>query len=515
MHDNTIYYGTASETWVNYGIWLDALAGQNLSNGNIFRENSVTGINVDEASNAVYCGFHVVKINGTEFCDNTVDQSYIGMHFRYSNNIDLRTSHFNNHTYGLRITESSGKIGEQNGTGNDWGTDDCVEFAAQNLSGNPMNSEILVTQGNTLPWLPDHDKIDPDPTIGAAWFHESIDDDHATCLSPLETPLVRKITPSEREAVLNTSTLSGVYLWDLKRDAYTKLLLYSELRPASSPQETFFNGLNGTLIDSLAQVTLQVINGLSLSSGDQTDFDTYRSDIEQAFEDLVNLDESLDYSDLDNLTGTWFSDRETLLQLIASNAADDATLESTRNAQVSADLGDALTYNASITTVQPYGVAGKTINELRISRLLALPMTETLYDDALALAQEDENDTGASTNEAVRFLGPCDQGEYLDKEEYPVEERGEGHKSHQPVNGSMQVVPNPTSGLTDIRLPENNGGLLTVHNVQGQKIKTRSVVPGELKASLDLGQFPIGLYLVVFSNEAGIVLGTVKVFVTR
>lgn len=330
----------------------------------------------------------------------------------------------------------------------------------------------------------------------------------------LEKPLNRKITPSEGEVISSASTLSGVSLWDLKREAYTKLLAYPELMPTSSPEETFFNSLSGTLIDSLAQVIKQVHNGLSLSTGDQTDLDTYRADMELDFEDLVALDGTLDYSDMDNLTSTWFLQRDTLLQSIALNAANEGGLESARDTQVNSDLLDALAYNTSISTSLTYGKARKTFTQLLLSHLLFLPMTESLYDDALSLAQDDVENTGMATEEGLRFLGPCDQGLYLQREQYGQEERPTTHTSQSIGNAfSLQASPNPTSGIFSMRLPEHSGGLLTVHDVHGQKLKALFVASSESNVSFDLSGFSNGIYWIAFSDEAGKVLSTVKVVV--
>jgi len=184
---------------------------------------------------------------------------------------------------------------------------------------------------------------------------------------------------------------------------------------------------------------------------------------------------------------------------------------------VNADLQDALTYNTSITTAQPYGIARKTINKLHLSRLLALPMTEELYEDALTLVQQDdEEDGGATIEEGIRFLGPCDQGEYWDKEEYPQEERGAiSSGQHSAKEQALVVAPNPNAGFFEVSLPQKTGGMLMAYIIQGQKIKTLLVAPGVSKVSLDLGQFPNGLYWIALSNEEGKILGTAKVSVSH
>jgi hypothetical protein len=90
--------------------------------------------------------------------------------------------------------------------------------------------------------------------------------------------------------VLGTSDLSGAALWDLKREVYAALLIYPDLRPAGSPEETFFNSLNNTVIASFGQVTQQIRNALNISTPDQQTFDTYRKAIGDAFDSLAVLE---------------------------------------------------------------------------------------------------------------------------------------------------------------------------------------------------------------------------------
>jgi PKD repeat protein len=86
------------------------------------------------------------------------------------------------------------------------------------------------------------------------------------------------------------------------------------------------------------------------------------------------------------------------------------------------------------------------------------------------------------------------------------------------VQGSsrkLMLSPNPTTGLIEVGVSRSNGRLISVYNVQGQKIQTLTVAPGTLKGSLDLGQHPNGLYWVVLSDDTGRVIGTAKVSVAH
>ena len=79
----------------------------------------------------------------------------------------------------------------------------------------------------------------------------------------------------------------------------------------------------------------------------------------------------------------------------------------------------------------------------------------------------------------------------------------------------LQVSPNPAIDVTSVSLPNSFGGVLSVYNTNGQKLKTVSVLAGSLKTFLDFGSSPAGLYWVVFTDVEGTVAGTVKVSLTH
>ncbi|MFN0035078.1 MAG: T9SS type A sorting domain-containing protein [Saprospiraceae bacterium] len=518
---NNIHYGILSNSGVlNFGINLSKNGAQALSVENIVKNNTITGIQTNFlVGSSVNCGFHVWGgLSNTDFCDNTVDQSRWGFHFHDNNDVRLRENHINHHDYGLYI---QGATGPQFGRGNQWNLDpNACRYAARNESAIPLSSQFLVDEdeeGVVLPWLPPAAKIFPVPNPMAPatyWFHkDDVPLDH--CVPEGEISLPRALTQYEKEAVAGTSPLSGAEHWNLKLDAYTKLLIFSSLRPAGSPEEAFFNSLGSTALASLAQVTAQVRSALAISAADQSAFYTYRTAIQQAFDSLAVLDQSMDYSSQSNLTEAWFEQRAALLQQVATNAASEAALENTRNQQLGTALQNILVFNAGISTAQAYESARKTLHELRIRHLLGEPMTQALYQQALSLAQQNPAITGYATEEVLIYLAPCDQHLYRDADEAP-QERSEALKPHSSTGAvSLQIAPNPTGGLFEVEIPHHHGASLAVHNVQGKVVMAQSVEPGIPRVTMDMRQYPAGLYWVVLTDPTGAILGKAKVSVSH
>lgn len=513
VHDNHINFGNSCYQGV--GIGLSSVGGQNLSFGHIMRHNDITGISTssDVLTNPLGQCFSSFRVQGVDYCDNTVDQSIDGFLFLGPNDITLRNNHINNHRIGVEISGVGGRIGKQEGHGNEWALDPnaCVQFAAAVYNSNPFLSEFIVPEGNALPWLPPNAKLDPDPTT-TSWFHTgSVPLNHCV---PMMSPEPRQLTPYEKGVVLGPSDLSGIALWDLKREVYAKLLIYTSLRPIGSPEAAFFNSLSSTAFSSFGNVVYQIKNALALNATYQQTLSTYSTAIELSFANLEAFDMNINYSSVTLLSEAWFDQRNTLLQQVIVNAAAETALQYARNQQLSTGLQNALTYNTAISTSQPYESAQKTIHELRIRHLLGQPITQSRYQQALALAQQGEGVVGKAANDAINYLASCDQNTYQEL----GEEGGQNQDRKKYISmysTQLEIAPNPSTGLILVSLPQLDGSNIIVYNISGQKVKSLSIVPGISQISLDLGQNTTGLYWVVLSNEVGKVIGTAKLFITH
>jgi hypothetical protein len=512
IRGNVLNYSSTAP-FGSFGFYFNSQSG--MTSNNEVWNNIVTGTSND----ALQCCFHSLNLEGTEFCDNTVNRSYRGFHFVSQNNVEFRENQMNQHVRGIEISGSDAQIGVQHGRGNTWSTDpnDCVEAAAQitstgGIPPNPFNSEFRVAESNILPFLPPSNKIIPNPALQNWFFYDDLVPlDY--CVEAFEGGPV-KITPYESEATLSTSVLTGVPLWDLKRRTYAKLLLHPNLRPSSSAEETYFNSLDSSSIASFGQVEQMIVNSLSLSATDQQAFDNYRQAIFQSWEDLDALDAPIDFSDPNNLTGTYFADRAELLEDIAQNAESASTLESSRNQQTSQSLQNALTFNTNITSTQTYETARKTLNDIRIRHLLREPMTQTRYQQILALAQQDAETAGSATDEVVPYVAPCDRHQFKDKDE-SSERSDENVETHYETTPSLRLMPNPTNGTVQVVVPSTAAGTLKVFNASGQNILMTEVEQATYVANLNLTGFPPGIYLVVLCDVNGRNVNTAKISLTH
>ncbi len=493
---------------------LSAIGGQNLSMGHLVQNNDVKGItnSNDIFTNPISSCFNVFRIQGADFCDNTVDLSISGFRFLGPNSINLRNNHIHRHQDGVEISGVGGRIGLQYGHGNEWDLDPdaCVHSAASVFNSDPLFSQFVVPEGSALPWLPPTAKLEPDPnTIN--WFNEG-NTPLKYCV-PMLTTTPRQLTPYEKEVVLGISNLSGVALWDLKREVYAKLLIFPGLRPTGSPEETFFNSLSTGSIAAFGNVVKQVKEALTFTTAYQQNLDSFSTVVGLAFADLEQFDSVMNFTSTSMMTEIWFAQRVAFLQQIMINNAAIATLTNSRKLQLDYDLQNALTYNNAISTSQPYELAQKTILELRIRHLLGQPITQTLYEQALYLSEQSEDLIGKAANDAIDYLSPCDQDFMASGEAQEERQQNVSQKPTSPTQ--LQVAPNPTTGLTEISLPDNHGGVLQLYDNNGQKVRFFNVTSETSKVSFDLTQNPSGVYWVVFLDELGKPVGTAKIFVSH
>lgn len=514
IRNNILIYGSINP-YGSFGIYLNSQ--NSTTDNNEVKDNTVTGI----SNQSMQCSFHVLDQEGTEFCNNTVDYSIRGLHFSGQNDVILRENHINHHDFGVWVQGSDARIGQQFGRGNIWSTNpnDCVVAAVQvsttfGTIPNPYNSEFRVPESSMLPFLPPSNKIIPDPSIPLQkWFVYDPNTNLDYCLEASNTGTAA-LTPYEQEAIFNTSVLTGVPLWDLKRNTYTKLLLHPDLRPGGSAEANYFSSLGGSNIAAFGQVQEMIINSLSFSAANQHDIDLYRGAISLSWADFDALDATIDFSDSGNLTTAYFADRADLLEYMAQNADYLSALENGRNQQTGQGLQVALNFNANINAVQTYETARKELNDIRIRHLLHQPLTQVHYQHILGLAQQDPETHGAAANEAAQYLAACDRAQFEDTDESESGERGnERPEIPSNISAMLQVVPNPTNGLTEITIRKGFTGLLSLMDASGKRVRTVSIEQETSTIHLDLSDKAPGLYWICLSDMGGQAVASSKISV--
>jgi Secretion system C-terminal sorting domain len=514
---NTITYGTISSA-ANFGIFLQGVNAQNLSAGNLARHNSITGSNAGPTildPHGLICGFHSANLQSFEFCDNTIDQTGRGFHFVGVNDIILRENHLNNHVLGIRIDGgANARIGDQRGRGNQWdlNSNACIAFAASVGSpADPFFSEFVVPEGTSLPWLPPSSKLDPNPTMpGQGWFRFGIEA-FDYCQPPTNNEPPRAISPIENEVILGMSTLENPWLWQYKKEIYAKLLICPELRPEGSPEAEFFDSFISSNISQFAQISKGIIDVLKILQTDQSAYDEYTESISFSLDSLSSLDQSIDFSTLENLTPNWFGLRLEQLAKASNSAINSTLLETARRHQLIVALEELINQNNEIATIELYEAATKALNSFYISHLIGQSIDENNYQELLSWVAQEDHLIGGIASSLVSFLAPCDQKRFRVVEGLDTERHAHENLTTTKIGLDLQAYPNPASGLLNIRLPENSGGSVSVFNTTGVLCSFSTVVPDSKLVTIDLKKSPSGFYWIVFANEYGQKIAATKV----
>ncbi|MFN0215220.1 MAG: hypothetical protein ACKVT2_13270 [Saprospiraceae bacterium] len=524
IEENIISYGTTHIGGAgSFAIQITPVndPDQNASQGHVVKHNTITG--PDISIDALTCAIHSESVQGIEYCDNILDFSYRGLHYKNDcGDVALRQNHMQHHTKGLDISALTANdmpgIGLQYGRGNTWNIPpgDCMDKAVNHdVPLDSMNIPILITSLFRVPeftsppfrYYPLPVKISPDPTdansVNFLWFRElGVDIDY--CVPGLAPESSRQLTAYEKQLVDGLSPYTGVTLWDLKLRTYTKLLLHPALRPAGSPEETFLASLANTSISSFGQVIQMMGSSLALPAADQQLFDNYNSSVQQAAENLAVWDASQDYSSTSNLTDIWFAARLVLLQALAANTANLAALEISRNALVTTNLQNVLAYNAGISTTLPYEAANKALYDIWLRRLLQEPLTEAYYEQILALAQQDPATAGKAARAAANFVAPCDRYLFQYDDGEPAQRGSVQARADKAIDlAAFRISPNPSSALVEISLSLNMATSFVVINAYGQKVHHVELAAGTRNLSLDLAKLPSGLYWGVLLDAQG------------
>ncbi|MDX1911804.1 MAG: T9SS type A sorting domain-containing protein [Saprospiraceae bacterium] len=512
--DNIITYGTVGDNFQSFGITLGPtdFDTQNASSGHIIHHNTITG--PDVTSNGINCAIHTQTLQGVEYCNNILDYSYNGLHFRDDcGDVFVRQNETDHHTYGINIFGlDMPDIGKQLGRGNKWTIDGCIDKAIVHSVPNSMYvipSLFRVPESSGYPFKPSVVRIDPNPVFSGANFDWFRFDDVPTdyCLGGEEPATPRALTFHEKQTVDGLSPFSGTLLWDLKYRTYNKLQFIPSLRPGGSVEEIFFNSQANTTIAYFGQVLQMLRNSFYIPASDQQAINGYQAALNQAVLNLKNWEAAQSYAFYENLTETWFATRNSLLQQWSVGQPQWATIESAHQTQVNGGLQAALSYNTNITTTALHETARKTLNDIWLRRLLQEPQTLSYYQGILSLAQQDPAVYGAAAKSAANFVAPCDRDLFPYEEEIPNSGNREDGKTTQveasEVRSVIKVSPNPSSGLTEILVPVETAGRIQILDAQGRVLKMIAVQGDTRRVSMDLSIFPSGLYQAVFTDDGG------------
>ena len=463
IRDNRIHFDKTVLGVKNYGIYLVGKFPEGGTDHSV-RFNRVTGSSPDYPG---YCAIHGTSVDNVEYCDNFTDLVQWGVHFRGTNDVELRESDINNHEKGLFVgfnlaTEGKAFIGEQIRRGNIWLNGTAYdEWATQCICENPVLSQFII-ESSSLPLFPDPTKIDP-PLTTVEWFKTQLGRlDY--CQSTNST--TRSLSPFDVSVVDGSASLNPPLRWDLQRGLYLQLLRFPELVVPDSPEEEFLADSAETVFAQIARVEKDMLHASAISSEDMPVLDSIRTLRDSLLNDIFALDDTLTtVTELGHLDSLYLLAKQGILAQLSVLDSLETAIKLARASQMATDLQDVQDLNDAIAPTEPWEEDYKAINTALLKRLLGEPLTQTEYDTLASISAKTQLAAGNIPQYANQLLLPCDVLELARDDEYESYKAAPTDEQNTRAN-KLVVKPNPTNGVVEISLPTSvPAGTLSVYDV--------------------------------------------------
>jgi len=485
--------------------------------------NTVNGVEIasppdPDYSKTIHAAIYLRNANDANayLCNNSVDHSFHGLHFARGM-ATVKESKIWNHTYGVWIEPYNllPMLGLQYGRGNQW-LGNYIQYAAKRDGGQfPEKCRFWVPESDVLPFLPPSSLVDPNPDLESdpdeKWFRFKPDLSLDYCPQAFIAENLNELEMEIAQGLL--TDLPAAKIWDVKRNLYRKLLENPGLITRYSVLTNFKNANTGSLLESYANVDKAIRSATSFTLPEQESRDNIILILRHKVDQIKTILSSVNY-DITTATSTQLQDLESIVSLVSTTFANITALDQSRNSQISSQLDESDLLNEALQPTNVQEQNRKDLNRLIIKKLRTTPISESDYSLIQSIACQSEGTVGVAVQESVLLLSGCEQNEFM-LNEVGGGERGNKIQSIQTDAESvnMEVSPNPSSGLFQIRLNDPISGNLRIVSAEGATIKHIELNTDQSEFSVNLSRFPVGVYFVVLQNTAGRVLQTLQIVV--
>lgn len=469
-----------------------------------------------------FCGIHTSQGNNVEYCYNTMNDVFNGMHFGLNNAVEIRENRLNRHQKGLWISTSDPInfptfIGVQTRRANEWlgAFGDYIQFTAHcdNCTNTAQSRFIIET--NTQPRFPFPALLNP-PISGSAsdWFRTVAGD---LDLCNHDTIKLGKEGSFEEMVKEGTSGLPASMEWDWKRQLILKQSFYPDAE-ISDLEQMFYEGLVGSSAGAYAEIMKRVIEAQKMTPEQYQTIRGYRSVIQQKMKEWEELSIAYASDDPENPSQEYTDAVEALFPALTAAAQNEQDWELAREAELRTLLLEIREANDALAVTEGAGwmEAQKLLNKVTLNHLLKESVSETDYAALLEIAAGDAASVGMAKIEVLKWLYPWDAAPYEQASDH-----SEGMERSRPVVSTLtdgnifQATPNPSTGIVQLSLPKDlKNARLQVLNASGRVVLERHL-SSDISLSLDLSNQPTGLYSIVLRDIEKGTQRAVKVAIQR
>lgn len=494
------------------------LEGSRGINNEVSLNRFIPDFNVSHTSANANLGIRSTMFWNTKYCDNLIADAARGIQFRESNfGTDLiRTRFFGGSTvFSIDgIIGAQGEMGEDH-NGNTWqnkflGIHSKLECVSNNCNLSPI---YVHTEQEIREFLPvfypgNPPNLSPAVLPETGWFVVDFTGfPKGSCSNQLtgDTPelLFTRIADGE----LNEKP--GI-IWEANNFLYEKLhddpLFMSEYSSFQTFYDEKANSTTGQLYD-----IFQNINSALDKPSYILDSENYLSQIEIIESEIENIDEQVR---INGLTEQNKIDKSALLfNLFEKNILNDNVIR-TYKADVVNDFDDLLMQNEQISTTEIFEQNEQNVNKIFLSSLVEgrSELTEGEINILVDIALQCPQYGGVSVYKARGLLPVCVRLDYEDefeecflREDDIIDERSNESGTHwDRLSEALEMYPNPTSNLLNIKNAKSLSGQIKITDLFGHELLLYKISKRDSIINLDL-DLPSGVYIVSINYEDGTV----------
>ncbi len=484
----------------NIGIRVENFTNALVQNNNV-QDFGFSGIDLRNANtNSIRCntttapntGFRVGNYNAAspnnKYQYNRTNSTNIGMLYDGAcNNGILECNRIEGHSTGLQYQNAIVGLQSPNSTsnGNIW------------INNNPLDANLIGGSGNNTFFYRSGEintsKIRP----MTGWFNFVTNGNTCGVGCPTGPTLATTNTPSDKDVASNNTGQTGLNVYLLNRQLYSKLLLNPTLPSQDAIINSFYQNYSNTNGGKISVVEHGIYTGLAINDVQQAAMSKAGNDLDSIQNLLVQLDEAVingedpdnQTTKRDNLNNQASNLKSTVNTIYANNLAS-------RVAQSTALL-------ASLNSISPSNVWETNEKELDAimltTKFVDVDPTDLQKAQILAIASQCQNDGGTAVNRARAW--------YFELTGFGVSvtcngavERSSGSNiiTEAKALPNMVFSPNPTADKVHIQFPESaeNVEFLDIYNIaNGHRTSIMYLAPDAKSADVDTHEYVSGTYL--------------------
>jgi Secretion system C-terminal sorting domain len=305
---------------------------------------------------------------------------------------------------------------------------------------------------------------------------------------------------------IHPENLSGQYR--LNRYLFKKLKNHPELAGMDNSFPSFLSALQGTNLDKLYQVERDIDWAIKASEAQEEASESMLAEIRQNIDSLDFIDSLLQSADFG--TEAWNSlaaQKNAVSSLIVTwtEQYDGLVADYIHERNQKLNLAQAL--NASISSTATWENYEKTVNDIRIDKLLYGSLTESQIDTLSDIAVLCPEVAGYAASIAqgllpdcvLQELTLCEGGDLEEETEVSLPQALTLPPNNATVSGSSSLFPNPVTG-SEFSISVESPCKIYVQDVSGRVMLTAEIHEKKTNIRHGLGN---GLYFVTIIGEGG------------